>query len=492
MTALIDLLVDRLESAPLGGEEEGLLLAALLGDDALRDAMGGAAPPEQAATQASARATHQPAGAYLTSITVQGFRGIGPAVTLELQPGPGLTVVCGRNGSGKSSFAEALEVLLTGSIRRLEQRAAVWQDTWRCLHGGEPEVTATLVVEGSRGATTLTRRWAGDDKNVTDGSTRVLVAGEAAAGVERLGWGEALVLHRPFLSPSELDVLPGKPSDLYDQLNRLLGLEELAEVSKRLGDARRTQEQLGRAATGSLPAVRDQLGALAGDARAAEALGLLTARVADLDAVARLAAGHAPAVDPDLRALQGWRALTVPEREAVDAVASRLESAADALDEAAHTDASEAAATVRLLAAAADYVERYGHGDCPVCATPGAIGADWPAATAARIEQLRAQATAVTAAEAEVVEAVGEALEMVRAAPTALAAPPAARRGPGRWPGTCAPVTPPWPTPSGGSRKRPTPRSRTARTAGRPSPGPWRRGARRSGPPGTPAALPPR
>jgi DNA repair exonuclease SbcCD ATPase subunit len=37
-----------------------------------------------------------------------------PATTLEVERGPGLTLVVGRNGSGKSSFAEALELLLTG------------------------------------------------------------------------------------------------------------------------------------------------------------------------------------------------------------------------------------------------------------------------------------------------------------------------------------------------------------------------------------------
>jgi len=42
-----------------------------------------------------------PAGArraYLKGITVEGFRGIGPKITLTLQPGPGLAVVTGRNG----------------------------------------------------------------------------------------------------------------------------------------------------------------------------------------------------------------------------------------------------------------------------------------------------------------------------------------------------------------------------------------------------------
>ena len=40
----------------------------------------------------------------------------------------------GRNGSGKSSFAEGLEVLLTGDSLRWKERAAVWREGWRNLH----------------------------------------------------------------------------------------------------------------------------------------------------------------------------------------------------------------------------------------------------------------------------------------------------------------------------------------------------------------------
>ena len=55
---------------------------------------------------------------YLQSITVTGFRGIGPEATLEFYAQPGLTLVVGRNGSGKSSFFDALEVLLTDDSYR--------------------------------------------------------------------------------------------------------------------------------------------------------------------------------------------------------------------------------------------------------------------------------------------------------------------------------------------------------------------------------------
>jgi ABC-type molybdenum transport system ATPase subunit/photorepair protein PhrA len=37
----------------------------------------------------------------------------------------------GRNGSGKSSFAEALEFAITGSSYRWENKAKLWADTWR-------------------------------------------------------------------------------------------------------------------------------------------------------------------------------------------------------------------------------------------------------------------------------------------------------------------------------------------------------------------------
>ena len=85
-------------------------------------------------------------GAYITSIVVEGFRGIGPRRTLEINPGPGLTLVIGRNGSGKSSFAEAAEILLTGTNSRWAHRSKIWQEGWRNLH--HPE--RTTVAAGFR------------------------------------------------------------------------------------------------------------------------------------------------------------------------------------------------------------------------------------------------------------------------------------------------------------------------------------------------------
>src|SRR4051794_22705792 len=93
--AVADAIAETIRTAFIGPEElEELLELGVIPDDA----------------RSSARTEQPAAGAYLTAISVEGFRGIGPTAAIEFPPGPGLTLVIGRNGSGKSSFAEALEV----------------------------------------------------------------------------------------------------------------------------------------------------------------------------------------------------------------------------------------------------------------------------------------------------------------------------------------------------------------------------------------------
>ena len=101
----------------------------------------------------------EPVGAYLESITVSGFRGIGPKVTVPLQPGPGLMVIAGRNGSGKSTLAEALELALTGVNSRWKDKAVVWSQNWRNLHAGEPAQIRIGIAEEGSGTTTIGVDW---------------------------------------------------------------------------------------------------------------------------------------------------------------------------------------------------------------------------------------------------------------------------------------------------------------------------------------------
>ena len=86
--------------------------------------------------------------AYLGSIAVEGFRGIGQRADLQLEPQPGLTLIYGANGSGKSTFAEALDVLLTGSTARFAGRGREWRSAWANAHSpNRGQINTEFVVE---------------------------------------------------------------------------------------------------------------------------------------------------------------------------------------------------------------------------------------------------------------------------------------------------------------------------------------------------------
>src|ERR1700722_17809177 len=236
---LLGIVLRRLGDIPLPEQSADLLLAAFEGDESLSAQLGGQAQPRSKAPDVTAPPT--PAGAYLQSLTVSGFRGIGAAATLKVMPRPGLTLVVGRNGSGKSSFAEALEVLLTGDLRRWEKLPAVWRQGWRSMHfPDQAQITAEFVIEGA-GLAKVQRIWpAGAD--FAGSSVMAQVAREKQVGIERLGWTSALTDYRPFLSHSELEAFFGVPSGLYELLASVLGLEDLTLAAARLAQARKARE----------------------------------------------------------------------------------------------------------------------------------------------------------------------------------------------------------------------------------------------------------
>ena len=75
-----------------------LVSAACEGRDALDHQLGGTKTTKRSTRLSAAMPVAEPPGAYLRSISVEGFRGIGPRSTLTLKPGP-----ASRSSSGETA-----------------------------------------------------------------------------------------------------------------------------------------------------------------------------------------------------------------------------------------------------------------------------------------------------------------------------------------------------------------------------------------------------
>jgi ABC-type Mn2+/Zn2+ transport system ATPase subunit len=361
--------------ARLLGEEGGapndvadLVLAACEGQDALAARLS--LPVEQrkpAATQRSVTpvAAEEVGGTFLDSLEVYGFRGVGEPVSLALQPGPGLTLIVGRNGCGKSSLAEGLEALLTSQSARFEGRPKEWMTSWQNLHvaEGPTRVSARFTVVG-RGRLKAQRTWPRGSA-LAEGA--LLIADERGTEIspDELGWTAALREHRPFLSYSELGKLAQEPSKAFDALNVVLGLEALSAAQDRIAAVVKPMTARHKERGAEQKALLTELGAL-DDPRARALHGLLAAKALDVSAVQALCrqhpssegAGDGPKLTRVIQLdadVDGWVALAQRWQDA-------LEQRAKVADE----SVAQQAALARLLRDALAFLGD-GEGACPVC-----------------------------------------------------------------------------------------------------------------------------
>lgn len=393
-TPLQDLLFTRLVDEGRADESWALhVLAACDGPDALARLMDASVAPTRPGREAGADASAGVAArAYLRSVQVRGFRGIGPQRSLELSPGPGLTIVCGRNGSGKSSFVEALEVLLTGTSARWRGKQKSWQGGWKNLHEPLPPlITAEFHAEGV-GSVTLSRKWLPDSR-LEDGQT-VVKTSSGTVPLSSHGWDASAIEYRPFLCHSELgSLIEDGNSALHDALLAGLGLDEYAAVRQHLAAAHKERKDLktlvddeARGIVASLRTLsRD---ATARDARIGEALRALDTRTPDLDALERLAVGtHAP--DPAIASLESLCRIHVADEAAVGVAVAALRDADERVLHLASRSAGRTHRLAALLQQSLEVTAGEADGVCPVCRTSGVIDDAWRKATGALVTTLR-------------------------------------------------------------------------------------------------------
>ncbi|GAA2470985.1 ATP-binding protein [Streptomyces thermolineatus] len=354
---------------------------------------------------------------YLDSVAVTGFRGIGRRSKLDLGPRPGVTLVVGRNGCGKSSFAEAVETAFTGTNGRRQGQGAARDSNWRNLHhGAEPKIEVKLAVEGETDPTTLVRTWKGDDFDDSTGELRRPGHGRVPAG--NAPWAQDVTDYRPFLSYTDLDrMISGKPSQQYDAIAAILGLGDLTNAYDRLQKEEKRLKDITDAPKAELPALKDALEELENDDRAFDALvALETPGKPDLKTLEALVAGTPSGTDESLLArLRAEADAQCPDMAEVGEAVDRLNRAVEAVEEVRASTAEDARQRADLLSRALAHSERHPDEEtCPVCGSDRALDAAWARRATTQIEKLRAEAKTADDAHVELKSAVRALKDLAR------------------------------------------------------------------------------
>ena len=380
---LIHWIEERVDSDDALDDAVGLLiLAALEGDAELDDYL-------QAGTSTSRRSSREagddpgrPAtGAFLRELRVTGFRGIGAAVTLNFTPGPGLTVVAGRNGSGKSSLAEGLELLLTGGTYRWKnKKSKQWQEQWRNLHhDGSPGIDAEIIEEGL-GPIAVQTRWQDDAVDASAHTTRAQRTVDGTKGpledVALLGWEPALEMYRPMLSYDELGgLLEAGPSELYDTLAKVLGTEQLGVAMDRLKDRAKALSVPKQQAIAERKSLQATAAAL-DDERAQEVGKLLKRTSPDTAKIREYATGLTLPDDGIIAGLRRLARVESPDPTQVAAAAANLRTAVARMADAGEAESGRRMARLDLRRRALALHAEHGDQTCPVC-TQGNLDDAW-------------------------------------------------------------------------------------------------------------------
>lgn len=357
-------------------------------------------------------------GMFLRAITVNGFRGIGPQTRLPLQPSLGLTLIVGRNGCGKSSFAEAAEFALTGDNQRWSNKSKIWKDGWRNLHdGATPKIAVELQTECPDNPLTITGNW-GESTALDAGRWTAKRKSGEENPLDRAQLAQQLELFRPFLSYSELgSLIDGSPSGMYDALHSLLGLDDLTTALATLQRKRLDLDKAIKEVKRGKDALLAELSTVE-DERARTVEKQLQARQLDIDAISRTVLGSGAPADTG-SALTAVTAVELPSEQAVAEALTHLTTATTRLLGAATADAESSARLLEILTLASTFADG-ADCRCPVCGE-GELNEQWRGTTRQKIVDIRTRTTELADAEKQHATALTAVRQLIRPLPTILA-----------------------------------------------------------------------
>ncbi|MGJ7909024.1 AAA family ATPase [Actinopolyspora sp. H202] len=388
LTSLVRALLNR-ETPPPTERVRGLVLAALEDEQRLRAALDGTHTPiTTEETEDEPQHHASPAGTFLRGIEVGGFRGIGTPTRLPLHPAPGLTIVAGRNGSGKSSFTEALELALTGnSYRWSTARPALWKENWRNVHQDISPTVRVELAEESAGDTWIDVAWPGNGEPGSDkpDQHRSTVRRPDENPELPPEWHRALELNRPILSYEELgNLFEAGPSKLHDALAKLVGLEQLTDGVRRLDTLAKELATAESRAKKLRDELKDDLDH-SEDERAPELRKQLRKHNPDLEAIGGFVT-DSPASGGVAARLRELAEPVLPEQAEVDSSVDRLRSALGEAAELVGDSVAGAEQRSALLHRAVELHREHGDQSCPVCGQ-ATLDAEWSSRARQRLDE---------------------------------------------------------------------------------------------------------
>ena len=172
---------------------------------------------------------------WIERIALKGLRSFGSAEQ-SMDLSPRLTIIYADNSNGKTSLAEAIEFLLTGTISRKSFTGSAsreFADSLRNVHlqpGEGSHVSATLSVAGQR-PRVVTRRLTGDFGASRECTSQLDIDGAAAATVAPLIRLSEPPLQTPILLQHSLRyVLSARPQDRSAYFKAILDVTDLDEL----------------------------------------------------------------------------------------------------------------------------------------------------------------------------------------------------------------------------------------------------------------------